>query len=247
MREALVPRARDAELLGAVFGRMPGEWVEVAGGEFGSVEVGGEGSGGVGGDAVLDPDLGGAVVLPVGEEADAVAACEDVIEVMLEVSEGEVFVDGLGDLEGGLDIEGDSGKDTESSEMNDGSRKDVGVFGARDGVDGPVVGDDLEGGNGGGEVSVGGAGAVGGGGAGSDDGDVGQGGEVVEGKAAGIDVGSELAVGDSGADGDGFGVGVKGDGVEGFERDLVLGAVGDGVEGVAGSEGAELDAGFDDL
>ena len=34
------------------------------------------------------------MVLPVGEEADAVAAEEDLVEVVLEVVEGEIFVDG---------------------------------------------------------------------------------------------------------------------------------------------------------
>ena len=112
------------------------------------------------------------MVLPVGEEADAVAAEEDLVEVVLEMVEGEVFVDELRDLEGGLDVEGNGGEDAEGAEVDYGSGEDVGVLRAGDGVDRAVVGDDLHGGDGGGEVAVVAAGAVGGGGAGSDDGDV---------------------------------------------------------------------------
>ncbi len=74
-------------------------------------------------EAALDPDLGDAVVLPVGEEADAVAAEEDLVEVVFELRDGEVFVDGLGDLEGGLDVEGDFGDDAEGSEIDDGAEE----------------------------------------------------------------------------------------------------------------------------
>ena len=77
---------------------------------------------------MFDPDLGGAVVLPVGEEADAVAAEEDLVEVVLEMVEGEVFVDELRDLEGGLDVEGDGGDDAEGAEVDGGAGEDVGVF-----------------------------------------------------------------------------------------------------------------------
>ena len=128
MGEALVPGAGDALLFGAGFGGVTGDGVEFLGGEFGSVEIGGEGGGGVALDAALDPDLRGAVVLPVGEEADAVAAEEDVVEVVLELVEGEVFVDGLRDLEGGQEVECDGGDDAEGAEMDDGAEEGVAVF-----------------------------------------------------------------------------------------------------------------------
>ena len=88
-------------------------------------------------------------------------------------------------------------------------RKLVAIFGAGEGVEGAVGGDEFDGGDGGGEVVVVAAGAVGGGGAGSDDGDVGERGEVVDGEAAGVDEGGELAVADAGSDGDGAGFGVE--------------------------------------
>ena len=114
-------------------------------------------------------------------------------------------------------------------------------------MDSAVSGDELEGGDGGGEVAVFAAGAVGGGGAGSDDGDVRERGEVVDGKAAGVDDGGEFAVGYACSDGDGVGFVVDVDGVELFEKDLVGGAVGDAVEGVATAEGAQLGAGGDEV
>lgn len=187
------------------------------------------------------------MVLPVGEETDAVATEEDLVEVMFELRDGEVFVDGLGDLEGGLDVEGDAGGDAEGSEIDDGAEKLFAVFGAREAADAAVGGDELDGGDGGGEVAVVAAGAVGGGGAGSDDGDVGERGEIVDGEAAGVNVGRQLAVGYAGADGDGSGFRVESYLVELLERDLIFGAVGDAVERVAGAKGTEFGAVFDDL
>ncbi len=244
---ALVPGAGDAHLFGTAFGGVSAEGVEFVLLEGGTVEGGWDGGGTAGLDAGFDPDLGDAVVLPVGEEADAVAGGEDGVHVVFELVHGEVFVDDLAHLEGGLDVEGDGGDDAECAEVDDGSTEVFGVLLGGDGEEFAVGGDELEGGDGGGEIAVGGAGAVGTGGAGSDDGDVGERGEIVEGIAVGVEPRGELSVGDSGADGDGAVGGVDGHGVEGFEGDLVVGAVGDAVEGVAGAEGAEVVAGADDL
>ena len=62
-----------------------------------------------------------------------------------------------------------------------------------------------------------------------------------------IDVRREDAVTDASTDGDGFGVRVEDHGVERGERYLGRGAVGDGVEAVAASEGAELRCGLHHL
>ena len=91
------------------------------------------------------------------------------------------------------------------------------------------------------------AGAVGRGGDRSGDGDVRERGKIVQGEAARIDDRRELAVSDTGADGNGAGVVVDVDLVEVLERDLILRAVGDAVEGVARAEGAELVATLDDV
>ena len=78
------------------------------------------------------------------------------------------------------------------------------------------------------------------GGGGSGDGDVGEGGEVAESEALGVDGGGEVAVADAGTYGDGFCVGVDGDVLEVSERDLCLGAVGDGVETVPRTENLQV-------
>ena len=104
---------------------------------FAPVELGGEGAGRAGVEAALDPDLGDVVVLPVGEEADAVAAEEDLVEVLFEVRHGEIFVDGLRDLEGGLYVEGDFGDDAEGAEVDYGAEELVAVVGAGEGVEVP--------------------------------------------------------------------------------------------------------------
>ncbi len=91
------------------------------------------------------------------------------------------------------------------------------------------------------------AGAVGSGDAGSGDGDVGQGGEVVQGEALGVDDGGDVAVADAGPDGDGLCLLVELDLGEVFEGDLGVGAVGEGVEGVARAEGTDAGMVFDDL
>ncbi len=67
------------------------------------------------GEGLLEPDLRGAMVLPIGKDADAVAGGEDGIEVMFELVEGEIFVDGLRDLKCGDDIESDAGNDAQSA------------------------------------------------------------------------------------------------------------------------------------
>lgn len=246
--EALVPGAGDAELLGAGFGGVAGYGVEFLRGLLCAEKLGLEfHGGGAGVEAAFDPDLGGLVILPVGEEAYAVAAEVDLFEVMFELGEGEVFVDDLRDLEGGLEVEGGLGDDAEAAEVDDLAEELISILGAGEGVECAVSSDEFESGDDGGEVAVVAAGAVGGGGAGSDDGDVRERGEVGDGEPTGVDDGSELAVGDAGADGRGAGFGVDVDGVELLEGDLGVGAVGDGVEGVAAAEGAQLVAGFDDV
>ena len=69
----------------------------------------------------------------------------------------------------------------------------------------------------------------------------------MDGETACVDVGGELAVGYASAYGDGDGLGVEVYLVELLEGDLVFGAVGDAVEGVARAKGSEFGAAFDDL
>ncbi len=243
----LIPGAGDALLLGTIFGGVSGERMKFLCGEGCSVELGGHVYLAAGLNAALDPDLRGAMVLPVGKEADAVATVEDGVEVVFKLVEGEVFVDELSHLEGGDYVERHLGDDAEGSEGYDGSEEVVAIFGAGEVYDFAVGGDHLQARDCGGEVAVAAAGSVGRGGAGSDDGDVGQGREVVDGEALGIEPGSELAIRDACADGDGVGDGIDRHGVECFDGDLIEVAVGDGVEGVAGTEGLEFGAALDGL
>ncbi len=144
--KALVPGAGDAELFGAAFGGVAGDGVEFLRGGFGAEELGGEWCGGGAGiEAAFDPDLIGLVILPVGEEADAVAAEEDLVEMLFELGEGEVFVDDLRDLEGGLEVEGGFGDDAEAAEVDDCAQELVAVFGAGEGVEVAVGGDEFDG------------------------------------------------------------------------------------------------------
>src|SRR6185437_1142958 len=103
-------------------------------------------------------------------------------------------------------------------------------------------GDEFKSGDGGGQIAVVQAGTVGGGGDGPGHRDVRQGSEVVQGEAALVDDGGELAVFDSRAYGRDACFLVDVDRVEGFERDLILGTVGDGREGVARAQGAKFRA-----
>src|SRR5947209_9585130 len=106
--QAFVPGTRDAHLLRTVFGRMPGERMQVSGCELGIEERRLHLCRSARFHFAFDPDLGGPVVLPVGKEADAVPASENVVQVLFEMVQWKVFVDSLRYLECGLDFESHS-------------------------------------------------------------------------------------------------------------------------------------------
>ena len=160
VRHALVPRARDTLLLSAGRGVVSGDWGEFFCGESCAINLGRHVGGVVGLDDALDPDLRGAVILPVGEEADAVSAAEDGVEVVLKLVEGEVFVDDLAHLEGGQQVEGDAGDDAECSERDDCAVEGVAVFGAESVERLPSGRDELDGRDDGAEVAAVDAGAA---------------------------------------------------------------------------------------
>jgi len=91
----------------------------------------------------------------------------------------------------------------------------------------------VESGDDGGQIAVVQTRAVRGRSDGSGDGDVREGCQVVDSEAALIDDRREVSVADAGADGDGLRSRIEIDGFERCERELILGAVGDAVEGVA--------------
>ncbi len=85
-------------------------------------------------EAAFDPDLGGAVILPVREQADAVATEKYLFEVIFKLRKGEVFIDDLCDLKGGLDIESGFGDDADGSEIDDSAKEVVAIFGSGEGL-----------------------------------------------------------------------------------------------------------------
>ena len=58
------------------------------------------------------------MILPVGEETDAVAAGKNFLQVLLQLFHGQVLIDHLGHLIGGLDIERDLGHNTDRTQVN---------------------------------------------------------------------------------------------------------------------------------
>ena len=132
VRETLVPGAEDAHLLGAVFGGERGDGMKIFGGEFCAEKfrLGVKGLAFFG--AGFEPDFAEIVVLPVGEEADAVGAGLDGVEMVFHGGEGEVFVDELAHLVGGLDVESDSCDDAKRAEADDSALEEIVVFLARE-------------------------------------------------------------------------------------------------------------------
>ncbi len=132
VRQAFVPGAEHAHLLGAVFCGECGNGVKILGGEFGAEEFGLGVKARPFSVAALQPDFAEIVILPVGEKADAVGAGLDGVEVVFHRVEGEIFVDVLAHLVGGLDVERDFCDDAEGAQANDGSWEKIGIFaGAR--------------------------------------------------------------------------------------------------------------------
>ena|SRR5436305_3659679 len=76
----------------------------------------------------LDPDLVDTLLLPVGEQADAVSRFFNFIEMSLQFAEWKVLVDILTHGEGGLNRERDGGDDAQSAQPNHGAAKGVPIL-----------------------------------------------------------------------------------------------------------------------
>lgn len=133
---------------------MPGEGMQLGLLECGSVEEWRHGGRSVVRNRLLEPDLCCAVLLPVSEEADAVAGGEDCVEVMLKFIERKIFVDRLRELKRRDDIEGDAGDDAKSADAYDRSGKLIGVSCTGERDDFAVAVDKFDGGDDGGEIAV---------------------------------------------------------------------------------------------
>ena len=192
-------------------------------------------------DASLEPDFAEALVLPVGEQADAVGGGFDGVEMLFHLIERKIFVNVLAHLEGRLDVERNFGDDAERAEADDSTVENIAVFGAREFDDIAICGDQFQRRDGAGEVAVLLAGAVRAGAARARDGDVRQGSEIVQREAFGVEDGREFAVGDAGIDGDRARGGVDRHGfVERAHREQRVMAVGDSVEAMARAECLQL-------
>ena len=177
VRQPLVPRPGHAELLGAAGRRHArhrvqrlgrGRRAEPAGSSAGARVVG----------APLHPDLVDDVPAPGGEQADAVAGGEDLVEVGGQPPDREVLVDGLRHVVRRLDRQRDGGDDAEGTQRDD--RAGEPRVGAVQPQHRSGRGDQVEADHGGRQAAQGRAGAVGPGRHRAGDRDVRQRAEVVQ-------------------------------------------------------------------
>ena len=180
------------------------------------------------------------MILPVGEETDAVAGAEDVVEVILEMIERQIAIDRLGDLVGRQQVQRDACEHAERAQVNHSSEELVAVFLAREMQNLAVCGDDLQRRHGGCEVAVVQTRAMCSGGDSPGDRDMRQRCEIMQSVAARIDHRRQLAVFHACTHSDGMRLLVDLDLVEVLQRNLVRIAVGDRVERVARAESAQL-------
>ena len=141
VRQPVEPRPRHPALLGDRLGRPALEHVHRRGGGEGAEELARRLCGGVA-DPALEPHLVDADVGPPGEEADAVGAARDRVDVLGQRLPAEPREDVLAHVVGRLDVEGHGGDDAEGAERHD-AALEVGVA-ARHPADLAIGADDLE-------------------------------------------------------------------------------------------------------
>src|SRR5438128_3465292 len=73
----------------------------------------------------FQPDFVDALASPVVEKADAVGCRENFAEVLFKRTKGQILEDGLGNLIGRLNIEGDAGDDAEGAEAGNGAGENI--------------------------------------------------------------------------------------------------------------------------
>src|SRR5262245_50841353 len=100
-----MPWAGDTHLLSAILRREFGDRMKVFLGRLCAVKLRFCGYRLPFTDATLHPDLADIIFLPIGKEADAVAARHNRFEVLLQFTKREVFINYLLNLIGWLDLE----------------------------------------------------------------------------------------------------------------------------------------------
>src|SRR4029077_5815378 len=104
--------------------------------------------------AGLEPHFAETLVLPVGEEADTVGGGLDGVEVVFQLLERKIFVNVLAHREFGLDVERDRSDHAESAEADNRAVEGVAILRARELHRVARRGDELQAGDGGGEIAV---------------------------------------------------------------------------------------------
>ena len=197
-------------------------------------------------DPRLGPDLVDVVADVAGEEADAVGAAHEGVEVLEGRGPGQALVHGLHHVEGRHRVELERGDHAEGADGHD--RRGEGLVAPADDLERPVGPDDLDGRDGGRQRGVARPRAVRAGLDGAGDGDVGQRRQVREGPAATLELDGEGRVRRARADPDGAGRLVElRRHVERLGRDEHAVGVGDEAERVARAQRLHATARGDDL
>src|SRR5258706_1383371 len=238
MRETVVPRTGSTHLLGAIFGGECGDGVKISGGARGTEKIFPLLDRRLGWiDSMLEPDFVDALILPVGEETHAVGSGKNLVEVVFERVEGKILEDVLRSLKRRLDVERHFADDAKCAEADHSAGKNVGIGFARKCNDIAGGVDDFESDANGGRIPVFYAGAVGAGGDSASDGNVRQGGEIVQRETALFQHWCNRAVANARTERDGASRGIDRRGLYGEIRgEQLLGAVGNAIEAVAGAE-----------
>src|SRR5258708_4950903 len=128
VRQALIPRAGDAHLFGAVLCRVSGKRVQFVGCDLRPEALRRPLGGGPRLDAAFDQSLHDPMVLPLIKEIHTIATRESPLEVLLQLSHREILVARLADLKGWQDIQCHLGHHAQPAKPYDCPMKSLAVF-----------------------------------------------------------------------------------------------------------------------
>src|SRR5207245_6012561 len=123
VRQSIIPWTGDAHLLCTVLGRKFSNGVKIFGCALRLKKVRGSLKPLAAVNAAFDPDLVESLFLPVGKQADAVAAGFDSVKVVFQLTQREIFIHMLLHHKSGLNIKSDLGDYTQCTYPNHGSSK----------------------------------------------------------------------------------------------------------------------------
>ena len=196
--------------------------------------------------AAFDPDFVKTLFLPVGKQAHTVGAGFDRVKMLLHLAQREIFIHVLPHHVGGLNIERNFCDYTQRAQSNHRSAKCFTVVLAGQLDQFTICSQDFQRRRGRRQVPVLDSGAMCRSGTGAGDRNVGQGGEVMQGKALAVEIRAQLPVAHAGFDGHGAGVRVQRNHfVHRPQGKQIVGAVGNVVEAVTGPENFQVALFFD--